>query len=744
MNWVEQTWTLLAGMCVALGLAQLVAWIQRRSAPEHLIYSVYALAAAAGTMLELHMLMADTAADYAYALRRIHFGFGTALLCMPWFVYVRFRAGRRWLLYTATALRVVVLVTGLVTSATINLSDLHINHVWLGGVRVAAPFGHFSLLAIPAHLNLIFMLAYLIDAMVHVRRRGDVEETRRAFWVCGSVIGFILISGGQTVAVTYGLVTMPYLVSPAFLLPVLVLAYELGADAMRASLATHRLGLSESRLRESEERWEIAGQIAGIAPWSWSAATGELVLSARAREMFGIPGEGKARIEDWTARIHPDDAERVSRDVQQTMAKESRFARDYRLLMPDGAVRWIASRGRVVRDAGGALVSMQGVSFDLSEVRKADAMFRAALEAAPNAFFLVDDAGRIQLANARGELMFGFGKEQMLHMPLGVLVPEWIHHPERRRRNIGALGIERRSRLRELQARRRNGQIFPVEFELRPLEGGLLLASVTDITERRASEQESALQRTELAHLSRVAVLGEMSASLAHELNQPLTAIVSNAQAALRFLDGGPEQQAELHDTLRDIAASGSRAGEVIRRLRAMLKKEEMQRVPLDVNQLISDVLQVYRSDLIHRSVNVRLELDHDLPTVLGDRVQLQQVLLNLVINACDAMSGLPGERRLCVCSRRLVGNEVEFAVCDIGPGLAPERMEKVFEPFVTSKASGMGLGLSVCKTIVKSHGGRIWASNNRDGPGAVFHVSLQAMGEAQAPPPAAAELDRS
>jgi C4-dicarboxylate-specific signal transduction histidine kinase len=191
------------------------------------------------------------------------------------------------------------------------------------------------------------------------------------------------------------------------------------------------------------------------------------------------------------------------------------------------------------------------------------------------------------------------------------------------------------------------------------------------------------------------------------------------------------------------VAASGARAGEVIRRLRAMLKKEEAQRAPVDVNQLINDVLQLYRTDLVNRGVSVRLELDHGLPAVLGDRVQLQQVLLNLVINACDAMSELPGERRLCVCSRRLVGNEVEFAVCDVGPGIASDRLEQVFEPFVTSKSAGMGLGLSVCKTIVKSHGGRIWAANNHDAPGASFHVSLAAMSQ-QPVPPLAAELDRS
>ena len=747
MNWVQYTWLLLAGMSLALALVQAVAWLQRRDAREHLVYAVFAFAAAFGSVIEIRMLFAADAREYAQALRLIHFGFGTALLCMPWFVYVRFRAGRTWLLYTATALRLFVLGVSAVSAMTINLSNLKLHQFLLpGGVLVAAPVGSFNPMVIPAHLNLLFMLAYFVDALRELYRRNEHEEYRRGLRICGSMIVFVLLSGGQTVAVTYGVLEMPYLVSPAFLLPILVLGYELGADQTRARMTVHRLGLSESLLRESEERWELAGQIAGIAPWSFDARSGELTLSPKAREMFGIRGEGAARIEDWAARIHPDDAERIRREMQQSMAPEgrdTRFERNYRVLMPDGRVRWIGSRGRIDRDGAGAILSMHGVSFDLTEVRQVDAMFRAALEAAPNAIFLVDDAGRIQLANARASRLFRYGNDELKQMPFGLLVPEWLHRPERRRRDQGSpTGNERRSRTRELKAVSRGGATLPVEVELRSLEGGLVMISVSDISERQNAERESAQQRTELAHLSRVAVLGEMSSSLAHELNQPLTAIVSNAQAALRFLDGGPEQQAELHETLRDIAASGTRAGEVIRRLRAMLKKEEMQRAPLDVNLLITEVLQLYRSDLINRGVSVHPELDHGLPAVLGDRVQLQQVLLNLVINACDAMAEVAGERRLCVCSRRLMGNEVEFRVCDVGPGIAPEKLEDVFEPFVTTKSAGMGLGLSVCKTIVKSHGGRIWASNNPSGPGAIFHVALASMAEQPPLHAAATELD--
>jgi PAS domain-containing protein len=194
-----------------------------------------------------------------------------------------------------------------------------------------------------------------------------------------------------------------------------------------------RLGRSESLLRESEEGWELAGLIAGIGTWSWDAASGELTLSRKARELFGLEQVGVIRMEDWLAQIHPDDVERIRRDTEHSMANDSSFERDYRILLPGGQVHWITSRGRVERDGAGKVTSMHGVSFDMTRTRRSDAMFRAALEAAPDALFLVDGQGRIQLANARASLLFGYPNEELLSLPMSTLVPEWIHHPEQRR-----------------------------------------------------------------------------------------------------------------------------------------------------------------------------------------------------------------------------------------------------------------------------------------------------------------------
>jgi PAS domain S-box-containing protein len=252
-----------------------------------------------------------------------------------------------------------------------------------------------------------------------------------------------------------------------------------------------------------------------------------------------------------------------------------------------------------------------------------------------------------------------------------------------------------------------------------------------DITARRLAEErfrqseaDLAQQRSEFAHLSRVSMLGELSGSLAHELNQPLAAILSNAQAAQRFLAQNPEDLREVREILQDIVDDDKRAGEVIRRLRALLRKEEIAHHPVDCNEIVLDVLRLMRSDLVNRNVSVSTQLAPALPQVTGDRVQLQQVMLNLVINGCDAVDALrPRDRQLTV-RTALVDGHIEVAVADRGKGIAPADLERVFEPFVTTKPHGMGLGLAVCRTIVTAHAGRIWAARNPDA-GTTFRFTV-------------------
>jgi C4-dicarboxylate-specific signal transduction histidine kinase len=220
-------------------------------------------------------------------------------------------------------------------------------------------------------------------------------------------------------------------------------------------------------------------------------------------------------------------------------------------------------------------------------------------------------------------------------------------------------------------------------------------------------------------------MLGELSGSLAHELNQPLTAILSNAQAALRFLANKTADTEEVREILKDIIDADHRAGETIHRLRLLFKKGEVAHQDVDVNLLVREVLKFLNSDLINNRVSASSELQSDLPMVTIDRVQMQQVLINLIMNACDAMAHLNGSpRTLLLCTQRLDDGKVHLTLRDSGCGISPDWLDQIFEPFVTTKQKGMGMGLAVCRTIVSAHGGKLWATNNADA-GATLHVAL-------------------
>jgi two-component system sensor kinase FixL len=254
-----------------------------------------------------------------------------------------------------------------------------------------------------------------------------------------------------------------------------------------------------------------------------------------------------------------------------------------------------------------------------------------------------------------------------------------------------------------------------------------MLGVTIDITRRKQAELAVQQQRNELTHLSRVTTLGELSGSLAHELNQPLAAILSNAQAAQRFLARDKADLAEIQDILKDIVSENKRAVEVIQRLRLLLKKGEVQHLPVNLNKVVEEVFKIVKSDLENHNITVNINLDQKLPPVIGDRVQFQQVLLNLIMNACEAMSHSEvSKRRLCVRTEQKGADKVQVSVGDWGAGIPAESMQSIFEPFFTTKLQGMGLGLPICRTIITAHGGQLWAANN-DCSGADFHFTLPA-----------------
>lgn len=365
-----------------------------------------------------------------------------------------------------------------------------------------------------------------------------------------------------------------------------------------------------------------------------------------------------------------------------------------------------------------------------AQARDAEQRMQLALAAAAVGPWSWDIAHDRIWATARARELFGVDAAVPLRLS-GLL--DCVHVEDRERVRAGIAAAQAGSADLALECRIPNPDGSPRWIALtgRAGRGALDAAPVLhgvalDVTARRRLEREAAQQRDELAHLSRVSLLGELSGSLAHELNQPLMAIMGNAQAALRYMDQDPVDLAELRGILDDIVDNDRRAGEIIRRLRAMLRKEPADHRPLELNTVVREVLAMVHSDLVARDVAVELQLQAQLPLVLCDRIQMQQVVLNLLMNACDALAGAGGERRIGVETATAGEADVALRVVDRGAGIAAGDLERVFEPFVTSKAAGMGLGLAVCRTIVAAHGGRVWATSSID-RGTTFHVTLPA-----------------
>jgi PAS domain S-box-containing protein len=374
---------------------------------------------------------------------------------------------------------------------------------------------------------------------------------------------------------------------------------------------------------------------------------------------------------------------------------------------------------------------------DITERKRAEealkderAFLRQVIDINPNFLFAKDREGRFVLVNQAVADAYGTTVENLI----GKTDADFNRDPEEveffRRKDLETMSTLREQFIPEERITDANGNVRWLQTIKRPMIGKdgtahQLLGSATDITERKRAELEAARQRDELAHLSRMTMLGELSGSLAHELNQPLTAILANAQAAQRFLaDDAPDME-QVREILHDIVKDDERAGEVIHRLREMLRKGETRRKPLEVNTLVQEILKLIHSNLIIRGVSVSTDLEPDLPLIMGDRVQLQQVILNLVVNGAEAMSGEGSHgRKLLIRTEQVEEGSVRLSVRDEGTGISTEAMARLFEPFYTTKTNGLGLGLSICRSIIMAHDGMLWAVNNAD-RGATFYFSL-------------------
>lgn len=499
---------------------------------------------------------------------------------------------------------------------------------------------------------------------------------------------------------------------------------------------------SEQELRESEERFRTLVQFSFDAYWETDAQH-RFIRQEFAESVSDAPATGselgKTRWE--VPHLEPD--EDAWRKHRETLDAHLPF-RDFELARPtpDGGKRYISVSGLPVFDETGRFIGYRGVGRHITErkraeeeLRASEARFRTFVDHATDMFMLHRENGTIVDVNRQACEALGYTRDELIGMAPSAFDPDakaaFVRHMKERLETSEILTVESHSR-------RRDGTMFPVEIRVREFTQGdqrFVISLARDITERKRAEAEARESdhrnremQMELAHANRVATMGHLTASIAHEVKQPIAATMTNAQAALRFLDGPMMDIDEVRQILHDIVRDGNRAGEIISRIRDLVKKAPPRRDRWDINGAIREVIELTRGETAKNSVSVHTDLADGLPMVVGDRVQLQQVLLNLIINAIEAMSGAyEGPRELSVGSRTANSGGVLVAVRDSGMGLASEGLDRVFDSFYTTKPSGLGLGLSICRSIVEAHGGRLWASANIP-QGAMFQFTVPAI----------------
>jgi PAS domain S-box-containing protein len=369
-------------------------------------------------------------------------------------------------------------------------------------------------------------------------------------------------------------------------------------------------------------------------------------------------------------------------------------------------------------------------------LRASEERWRAIFENSAVGIALVDSNGRLMAANPALQKMLGYAAEELLTLSLAALTHEDDLSLSQAATAELVAGTRQQYDMQK-RYRRKDGRVIWVNSSGSVVPGNdrlprCLVEIIEDITDRRLAEDSLRKAQAELAHVTRLTTMGELAASIAHEVNQPLAAIITNGNASLRWLAAHTPNLDEARAAVQRIIRDGHRAGNVIERVRALLKKTGPQKAWLDINDVIREVLTLAQGEVRRHRVALRTQMATGLPPVLGDRVQLQQVILNLVMNGMEAMSSVADRpRELLIRSGAHGSQDIFVAVRDSGIGLDPQTLDRIFDAFVTTKPEGMGMGLSISRTIIEAHGGRLWATPH-DGPGATFRFTLPTHGDSE------------
>jgi two-component system sensor kinase FixL len=493
---------------------------------------------------------------------------------------------------------------------------------------------------------------------------------------------------------------------------------------------------SQETLRQSEERLRLAQQAASIGTFEWNVQTGVSIWTPELEAMCGLaPGEYGKTHEAWEQLVHPDDRVQAVEVIERALATFEPHESEWRVVWPDGSVHWLVGRFQVFKDLDGKPHRVVGINIDITarkaideSLRESEARARAVLNAAVDAIITIDQLGTIQSANQATERLFGYTEAELVGENVRILMPApyedehdgYLQHylatGEKRIIGIG----------REVRARRKDGSIFPADLavsEVSLVGRRLFTGIVRDLTERKSAEKKLEAHRGELAHVLRLNTMGEMAAGLAHEINQPLSAIHNYACGAIRRLGYGDCERSDLIEVAQLIADESERASTIIKSLKHYVKKGVPDQRLLDINALVRNATRFIAIEAERRSITMTTQCARHMPHINGDAIQLEQVVINLLLNGIEAMEKCTGLRRLLV-EVGTVDTDAMVTVSDNGPGLPAGYSDTIFKAFFTTKPHGLGMGLAISRSIIEAHNGRLWAEPNSDG-GATFHIAL-------------------
>ncbi|WP_375308535.1 PAS domain S-box protein [Bradyrhizobium sp. A11] len=494
---------------------------------------------------------------------------------------------------------------------------------------------------------------------------------------------------------------------------------------------------AENALRQSEAYLAQAQELSHTGSFGWSAATGEITWSKETYRIFQFEEGTKPKIPRMLERIHPEDRPAVLQTTGRAARECKDYDHEYRLVMGDGSIKYVRAVARAARDASGQVEFVGSVS-DITATKEAERRlrdseqrFRDYAETASDWFWETGPDHRVTQISEHSDTITA--PAGLIGLTRWDIAPDAALEPEKWQEHRAALDAHVPFRDLVYRSKDRNGQPIYVRTSGKPLFGadGTFLGYrgvCTDVTAAiRADQAEAALRKAqaELAHVTRVTTLGELTASIAHEINQPLAAVIANADACLGWLQRSPPDLKAARRSVEWIIEDGTRASDVIRRVRALAKRTEVEMAPLDVNGVVREAVALVQREMASHAVSIRMELSSALPKIVGDRIQLQQVLINLIMNGIEAMEGVNDRpRELAIRSAASGDGAMLLSVSDCGVGVCEQSIDRLFTPFFTTKSSGMGMGLSICRSIIEAHGGRLSAAPNQ-GRGATFQITL-------------------